>query len=76
LRVMKRRWRDAHVYLFFNEGAKPSKHEVTLDSDGRKTEQWDPQTGTIRPLDSKHAAGSITFQLRLQPFQTSVVVVR
>lgn len=76
LRVMKRRWRDADVYFFFNEGAKPSDHEVTLDSDGWKTEQWDPQTGTIRPLDSQHAAGSITFQLRLQPFQTSVVVVR
>lgn len=76
MRVMKRRWRDADVYLFFNEGAKPSDHVVMLSSHRRKAEQWDPQTGTIRPLESKRTAGHITIQLRLQPYQTSVVVVR
>ena len=76
LRVMKRSWRDADVYLFFNEGGKPSDHEVALDSDGRKIEQWNPQTGIISHLNSRHAARNIHFRLRLQPFQTSVVVAR
>jgi hypothetical protein len=34
--VVTRRLKDADVFLFFNEGAQPSSHSVTLKAAGRK----------------------------------------
>jgi len=76
LRVMKRRWRDADVYLFFNEGATPIDHSVTLSGNGRTAEVWDAETGRVAALAQKHMAGHATVQLRLQPYQTAFVVLR
>jgi hypothetical protein len=76
LRVMKRRWRDADVYLFFNEGAKASQHAVTLRSKGRVVEAWDAQAGTVTPLDATPSGGHPVIQLDLEPYATRVIVVR
>jgi alpha-L-rhamnosidase len=76
LRVMKRRWKDAGVYLFFNEGGQASDHAVTLMSNGHAAEAWDPQTGSIIPLKSTRTGGYPTVQLQLGPYETRVVVVR
>jgi len=76
LRVMRRRWRDADVYLFFNEGANASEHKVTLMSHGRSAETWDPQTGTATPMKVAEAGGHPVVQLDLQPYETRVIVVR
>jgi len=76
LRVMKRRWKNADVYLFFNEGAQASDHKITLMSKGRMAEAWDPQTGTIAAVQSKRAAGGFSVPLKLQPYETRVIVVR
>jgi hypothetical protein len=76
LRVMRRRWKDADVYLFFNEGAQASDHKVTLMSKGHITETWDPQTGTVTPLHSTHTGKSLTVQLKLAAYETRVIVVR
>jgi hypothetical protein len=76
LRVMKRRWKNADAYLFFNEGAQVSDHAVTLMSKGRAAEAWDPQTATVAAVQSKRAGGNLTVQLKLQPYETRVIVVR
>jgi hypothetical protein len=76
LRVMKRRWKNADVYLFFNEDAQASDHAVTLMSRGRIAEVWDPQTGSVTPLQSTHSGGNLAVRLKLQPYETRVVVVR
>jgi alpha-L-rhamnosidase len=76
LRVMRRRWKDADVYLFFNEGAAASNHAITLMNTGRRAETWDPQTGSITTLKSTRTGKSLTVQLPLRPYQTQVVVVR
>jgi hypothetical protein len=76
LRVMKRKWKNADVYLFFNEGAQASDHAVTLLSKGRTAEAWDPQTATVAAMQSRRAAGNLTVQLKLQPYETRVIVVR
>jgi hypothetical protein len=73
---MKRRWKDADVYLFFNEGAQVSNHAMTLMSKGHGAETWDAQTGAITRLRSTRRAGHLTVQLHLQPYETQVVVVR
>ncbi|HEV2486472.1 MAG TPA: glycosyl hydrolase [Terracidiphilus sp.] len=76
LRVMKRRWNDADVYLFFNEGAQVSDHAVTLFSKGHGVEAWDAQTGTVSPVDSTNKGGRLAMHLKLQPYETRVIVVR
>jgi hypothetical protein len=76
LKMMKRRWKDADVYLFFNEGGQTSDHEVALFSKGDRVELWDAQTGTIAPVNSSHKGGHLSVQLKLQPYEMRVVVVR
>jgi hypothetical protein len=76
LKVMKRKWKDADVYLFFNEGAQPIDHAITLMSDGRNAETWDPQTGIITRLASTRSSGHPAVQLKMQPYATQVIVVR
>jgi hypothetical protein len=76
LRVMKRHWKDADVYLFFNESTMALHQSVTLMTDGRKAEVWNPQTATIASLKSKRVAGHVVIDLDLHPFEAQVVVVR
>jgi len=76
LRVMKREWRDADVYLLFNEGATAIDHAVTLLGNGRRAESWDAQNGVVAPLESTHSVGHATIHLRLQPYETKFIVLR
>jgi hypothetical protein len=80
LRVMKRRWADADVYLFFNEGAQASEHAVTLvargKSRGTSVERWDTQTGAVTAIKATFDGGHPAIQLSLQPYETSVIVIR
>ena len=76
LRVMKRRWKDADMYLFFNEGAQASRHAVTLMTKGRVAEAWDPQTGSVTPLEVTQSGGHSVIQLDLEPYATRVIVIR
>ena len=76
LRVMKRRWTDADLYLFFNEGAEESDRKVILMSRGRNLENWDPQTGDVISMKVAEAGGLPVLQLDLQPYEARVIVVR
>jgi hypothetical protein len=76
LRYMRRRLKDADVYLFFNEGPDASSHTVTLRSDGLRVELWDPQTGKIAPLNAAKAKNALTVQLAIGAYETKVLVVR
>jgi glycosyl hydrolase family 106( putative alpha-L-rhamnosidase) len=76
LKVMKRRWKDADVYLFFNEGNQESEHTVTLFSEGHVVKAWDPQSGTRALVDSTRHGGHLAVQLKMHPYETRVLVVR
>lgn len=76
LRYTRRLLRDADVYLFFNESAEDFSRKVTVRSDGRRVERWDPQTGSITPVAATGRNGSMTIQLSLKPYETSIFVVR
>ena len=73
---MTRRLKDADVFLFFNEGAQPSSHSVTLKAAGRKVQVWDPATGTVSPLASTPGKGSVTVKLDLKPYETRLLTVQ
>ena len=76
LRYMHRRLMDADVYLFFNEGPGDFARNVTVRSDGRRIERWDPQTGKIMPVAATGRNGSLKIPLPLKPYETSILIVR
>ena len=76
LRVMKRRWKDADVYLVFNEGSQASKHAITLMAKGRMVEAWDAQTGSVTSVEAARRGGHSVIDLDLKPYATRVIVVR
>jgi hypothetical protein len=76
LRYIRRRLKNADVYLFFNEGAEASSDVITLRSEGRRAEIWDPQTGKITAAKATIANSAVKIQLELKPYETRVVVVR
>jgi hypothetical protein len=75
-RIMKRRWKDADVVLFFNEGAAASTHTVSLTGQEKKMEVWDPQTGTITPLAAQKSTDGVKVSIALQGYETRVLVMR
>jgi hypothetical protein len=76
LRVMKRRWSDADMYLLFNEGAEPLDATVTLSSAPGIAQLWDPQTGSVSALATQGTKGSQAVAVRFAPYATHVVVIR
>jgi len=75
-RILKRRWKDADVYLIFNEGAAASNHTVRFIGRGKKMEVWDPQTGTIAPLRAVKTADGLRVNVTLQGYESRVLVLR
>ncbi len=75
LRVMKRRLKDADVYLLFNEGPNTSTHTITLQTRGN-AELWNAQTAEIAKLAAKGSNGALIVALPLGPYETRVIVVR
>lgn len=76
LRSMRRRLKDADVYLFFNESPDPFSRTVTLRSTGRRAEILNPQTGAVTTLKSTKAKDGRGLTLTLKPYQTHVIVLR
>ena len=76
LRVMKRRWSDADVYLLFNEGAQPLDATVTLSSASGRVQLWDAQTGSVSALPAQVTKGSLSVGLHFSPYASRLVVVR
>ena len=75
LKVMKRRWKDAEVYLFFNEGNQESEHTVTLFSKGHVVKAWDAQSGTRALVESTRNGGRLAVQLKMHPYETRLLGV-
>ncbi len=70
-----RRWRDADMYFFFNEGNQEQSRTATIAGRGQ-AQVWDLTTGEIHPISGATAEGdSVRFSLVLGPYETKVVVV-
>ena len=70
-----RSWRDAEMYLFFNESNKAESRTATVAGHGQ-AQAWDLTTGEIHPMAAATAEGdSVRFPLVLGPYETKVVVV-
>jgi len=75
-RVMQRRWKDADVFLLFNEGANASTHTAALATQATRVEVWDPQTGASSPLAVTRTAGGLEVTVALMGYETCVLVAR
>ena len=75
-RMLRRRWKDADVFLLLNEGAAAATHAVTLTTQEKRIEVWDPQTGETRLLPTSQAGDGWTATITLQGFDTCVLVAR
>jgi hypothetical protein len=70
-----RSWRDAEMYLFFNESNKAESRVATIAGRGQ-AQVWDLGTGEIHAMAAATAEGdSVRFPLVLGPYETKVVVV-
>lgn len=76
LRVMKRRLKDADVYLFFNEGPDPFAEKVLLRSEGRRVEEWDTSTGKNFAVSASRRSGGVATKVELKPYEALVLVVK
>jgi hypothetical protein len=76
LRVMKRRLNDADLYLLFNEGPQPFTQKIDLQSRGKQVEQWDAATGKIARVNSSGKNGARSIELKLDPYEARVLVVK
>jgi hypothetical protein len=70
-----RSWRDAEMYLFFNESDQKESRMATIAGHGQ-AQAWDLGAGEIHPMAAATAEGdSVQFPLVLGPYETKVVVV-
>jgi hypothetical protein len=70
-----RSWRDAEMYLFFNESDKAESRMATIAGRGQ-AQAWDLGSGEIHPMSAATAEGdAVRFPLVLAAYETKVVVV-
>jgi hypothetical protein len=72
LHYTKRKWKDAEIYLFFNESAAPFSHIITFLDKPTHIEAWDAQTGTVADV-SIIEPGKVALQLK--PYEARILVV-
>jgi hypothetical protein len=75
LTYTRRTWRDAEMYLFFNESNQAESRMATIAGRGQ-AQAWDLGTGEIHTMTAAAAEGdSVRFPLVLGPYEAKVVVV-
>jgi hypothetical protein len=74
-----RSWRDAEMYLFFNESDRAESRVATIAgpiAGQHQAQSWDLATGEIHPMSAAvSSAGAVRFPLVLGPYEAKVVVV-
>ncbi len=75
IRVLKRQRKNAIVYLLMNEGQQAVEPKVTF-YDEQTPQIWNPENGSrlTAPVYTTHGDGGIQMPLRLEPYQSKVVV--
>ena len=70
-----RSWRDADMYLFFNESNQEESRIASIAGRGQ-AQVWDLTTGDIHPISGVTGeSGTVRFPLLLSPYETKVIVV-
>jgi hypothetical protein len=87
LKVVTRQLKDATVFFFFNEGATPLAHSITLKADlmpgsrklagTMKVSAWDPGTGSVSDVPFEaDKYGTPWLKLDLKPYETKLITIQ
>jgi hypothetical protein len=74
LKFTHRRWKDADLYLLFNESPNPISHTITLTAPFTRITIWNPQTGDTSTLIASRSPGGLQTTLNLSGYGTLVLV--
>lgn len=75
VKVQHRRWRDADLYFFFNEGTEQQSRNAVLTGSGQ-AHLWDAASGRIESLaGSSSEKGAVHMPLVLGPHGTRFIVI-
>jgi hypothetical protein len=73
--VLRRRWHEADLYFFFNEGAETQSCRATLAGTGQ-AQRWDAASGHIEALPSATAVNEkVRLPLTLGPYESRFIVI-
>jgi len=75
IKYLHRRWADAELYFFFNEGEEAQLVNALLNGAG-KAEVWDANTGTIKSLISKGMNGKTQVALNIAGRNGQFIIIR
>jgi hypothetical protein len=74
IKYLHRRWKDAEMYFFFNEGDTDQTVQATIAGSG-KAEVWDAFAGKIDPLKvNSKSQGTVEVPLHLKAHETRFIV--
>lgn len=75
VKYLHRRWRDADLYMVFNESNEKLSCKATLSGEGR-VQLWNPATGNIDiPIGISSDKNRVHLPLSLEPYETKYIVV-
>ncbi len=75
IKYTHRHWRDAELYMFFNESQEKQTRRAALSGSGQ-IQVWDPTTGEIELLKSVSSEnGNVHLTLDLEPYRTKFIVI-
>ena len=75
VKYQHRRWRDADIYFFFNEGTEKQSRKAVLTGNGR-AQVWDAALGSVAVLKGATSEnGAVSVPLVLEPHETKFIVV-
>jgi len=75
IKYLHRRWADAELYFFFNEGEAAQSISALLNGTG-KAEVWDANTGSIKSLASKIINGKTQVSLNIAGRDSQFIIIR
>ena len=75
VKYQHRRWRDAGLYFFFNEGTEKQSREAMLAGNG-PAQVWDAVSGRVETLvGATSENGAVRAPLALEPRESRFIVV-
>ncbi|GGF26787.1 glycosyl hydrolase [Hymenobacter cavernae] len=75
VKYLHRRWQNADLYFFFNEGEQPVTRQLTVSGLGQ-AQLWDAANGTITNMaEARSGQEALTLPLQLAPHQTRFIVL-